>query len=285
MEHKKLEKKKIVFIASYMKSGNTWVRSIICSLLNNGNFKLDDLKEIKLFSQETFFLKLKKLKYQKDGNLDFSFVSRNWINAQKLINKTEAKDVKFFKTHNIRGIINNNYFTDESVCKGFIYLIRDPRDIVVSLAKHMNVSHDTAIDIMLFQKNFVTNVFKVNEAVCTWKMHTESWINFKTVPRLIIRYEDMVKNNENAIIQISNYIKILYDNKIFFDKSIIADTLEKTNFNNLQKLEQKNGFVEATSDKFFRKGISGQWQNILSNNQINLIQNELKDYMNALGYN
>jgi len=285
MEHQGLERKKIVFIASYMKSGNTWVRSIICSLLNKGNFKLEDLKEIKLFSQKTYFLKLAKLKYQEDGNLDFSFVSNNWINAQKLINKTETKNVKFFKTHNIRGIINNNYFTNESVCKGFIYLIRDPRDIVISLAKHMNVSHDTAIDIMLFQKNFVTNVFKVNEAVCTWKMHTESWINFKTVPRLIIRYEDMVEDNENAINQICNYIKILYNNKIFFEKNVIENTLKKTNFNNLQKLEQKNGFAEATSDKFFRKGVSGQWQNILSNSQINLVQKELGDYMNALGYN
>ena len=46
---------KIVFIASYMKSGNTWMRSIICSLINNGKFELDDLKKIKLFSQEVFF--------------------------------------------------------------------------------------------------------------------------------------------------------------------------------------------------------------------------------------
>ena len=201
--------KKIVFIASYMKSGNTWVRSIICSLLNNGDFKLEDLKAIKLFSQEIFFSKLQDVIFQKDGNLDFTFVSNNWINAQKLINETKSSDLKFFKTHSIRGKINNNYFTDESVCKGFIYLIRDPRDIAISLSKHMDISIDSAIDIMLFQKNFVTNVFKVNEAVCTWKMHTESWTSFKSVPRLIVRYEDMVQDNERAVNQICEFIKIL----------------------------------------------------------------------------
>ena len=60
--------KKIVFIASYMKSGNTWMRAIICSLLNNGNFKLKDLKRIKLFSQETFFSKISGAKFQDNGN-------------------------------------------------------------------------------------------------------------------------------------------------------------------------------------------------------------------------
>ena len=284
METPKFNKKKIVFIASYMKSGNTWVRSIICSLLNNGSFQLDDLKTIKLFSQETYFSKLGNMQYQENGNLDFLYVSNNWINAQKLINSSESKNIKFFKTHNIRGKINNNYFTDESVCKGFIYLIRDPRDIAISLAKHMDINIDAAIDIMLFQKNFVTNVFKVNEAVCTWKMHTESWINFKSVPRLIVRYEDMVKNNENAVKQICEFVKILYENKINFDMTLINKTLLQTNFNNLQRLERENGFVESTKNNFFRKGISGQWKNILTKKQINLVQNELGDYMKTLGY-
>ena len=85
-EDKLKNKKKIVFIASYMKSGNTWMRSIICSLMNNGDFLLEDLKKIKLFSQEVYFNKLPNIKYQENGNLDFNFISDNWIEAQKVIN-------------------------------------------------------------------------------------------------------------------------------------------------------------------------------------------------------
>ena len=70
------EIKKIVFVASYMKSGNTWMRSIICSLLNNGNFNLKDLKKIKLFSQEAYFNKLNGITYQENGNFDFNFISK-----------------------------------------------------------------------------------------------------------------------------------------------------------------------------------------------------------------
>ena len=76
---------KLFFIASYMKSGNTWVRSIICSLLNKGNFKLKDLNKIQLFSQKDSFLNLPNIKYALNGNIDFEFICNNWLNAQKII--------------------------------------------------------------------------------------------------------------------------------------------------------------------------------------------------------
>ena len=267
-----------------MKSGNTWMRSIICSLLNNGKFNLEDLKKIKLFSQEVYFSSLKGLEYQKNGNLDFNFVSKNWINAQILINKNSNDSIKFFKTHNIRGKINNNYFTDETVCGGFVYLIRDPRDICISLAKHMNINIDHSIDIILNQKKFVTNVFKVNESVCTWKEHVESWVNFKTVPRLILRYEDMLNDNENTMNQIVNFLNIIYNNTKKINRETINRTIEKTKFDNLQKMEEIGGFVEATNDNFFRKGKINQWKKILSNKQKNDFEKILGNTMSKLGY-
>ena len=275
---------KIVFIASYMKSGNTWMRSVICSLINNGEFELEDLKKIKLFSQEVFFNKLPDVKYQENGNIDFNFISQNWINAQKNINKYSSDKVKFFKTHNVRGIINNNYFTDESVCKGFIYLIRDPRDICISLAKHMDTDIDKAIDVMLFQKNFVTNVFKVNEAVCTWKEHIESWVNFQSVPRFIVKYEDMIFNIRQIIEDTIKFLEIINYQNINYEEDVIKKTINKTKFSNLQQLEKNNGFSEATNNNFFRKGKVGEWKTILSNKQVRLIENELGSIMTKLGY-
>lgn len=275
---------KIVFIASYMKSGNTWVRSIICSLLNQGNFKLSDLEKIKLFSQEKFFLNLPNIKYEKDGNINFNFVSNNWINAQQKICQKEKDRVIFFKTHNVRGIINNNFFTNESVCKGYIYLIRDPRDIVISYAKHMNISIDDSIDILIFKKNYMTNVLKVNEAVCRWKDHVASWVSFKAVPRLIMRYEDMIKDNLKTVREISEFLKIIFENKNLINEDVILNTVKNTNFSNLKKLEKKNGFVEATSGNFFRKGLSNQWKDVLTYSQKNKIEDELRNPMNELGY-
>ena len=104
--------KKIIFISSYPKSGNTWVRCIISSFLNNqnGKFNFNDLSRTGLFSRESHFTHLKDLEYQENGNLNFNFISNNWIKAQQKINK-ESKGIRFFKTHSIREI-SNKYFTD-----------------------------------------------------------------------------------------------------------------------------------------------------------------------------
>jgi len=75
--------KKIIFISSYPKSGNTWVRCIISSFLNNqnGKFNFNDLSRTGLFSRESHFTHLKDLEYQENGNLNFNFISNNWIKA------------------------------------------------------------------------------------------------------------------------------------------------------------------------------------------------------------
>ena len=141
-------KKNIIFIASYPKSGNTWIRILISSLLDNlvklnenslKKFEFNDLEKINMFSQLAYFREIKGCILKEDGVLNENFAINNWINAQKLINQTSSK-TKFFKTHNIRGKINGKNFTDETVCAGFIYIYRDPRDIAISKAKYMNTN-------------------------------------------------------------------------------------------------------------------------------------------------
>ena len=275
---------KLFFIASYMKSGNTWVRSIICSLLNKGNFKLKDLNKIQLFSQKDSFLNLPNIKYALNGNIDFEFICNNWLNAQKIISIESKQKIIFYKTHNVRGVINGNYFTDESVCSGFIYLIRDPRDIVISYAKHMNITIDKSIEILLYKNNYVTEVLNVNEAVCTWENHINSWINFKVVPRLIMKYEDMIQNNKKCVKQIADFLKIILKDTKLINSQDIKNTIESTSFDKLKKLESNEGFVEATSQKFFRSGKSEQWKNVLNSQQRELIEVNLKEPMKDLGY-
>ncbi len=278
--------KKIIFISSYPKSGNTWIRILISALLNNNNglFALKDLENIKLFSQVTYFSHFEKAKYQKNGNLDFNFVINNWINAQKRINQ-RTKKIRFFKTHNVRGKINGNFFTDETVCLGFVYIFRDPRDIAISFAKHMGTSLDKAIEIMLFNNNYMTTNFQVNESVCTWKNNLDSWLHFKGVSRLIIKYEDIINNTPRILHQIIEFLINIAKIKINDDTNQVNNILQSTSFYRLEQLEKENGFSEASiHSKFFRKGKVEQWKNILSSNQIKLIEKELYTPMSVLGY-
>ena len=167
--------KKIIFIASYPKSGNTWLRSIVSSLVYSpeGKFVFNDLRKVSLFSQFSNFKNLDGRQYRADGNLNYNWVSDNWIKAQKKINAIN-KEVVFFKTHSVRGVVNKNFFTDESVCLGFVYIIRDPRDVVVSLSKHMGIDIDMALKEMLSNTRRMTSYNKVNELVSTWENNLDS---------------------------------------------------------------------------------------------------------------
>ena len=216
--------------------------------------------------------------------MDFKFITDNWINAQKRIND-RANNIRFFKTHSVRGIINGNYFTNEDVCLGFIYLIRDPRDVAVSFSRHMGITIDEAIEIMLFKNNYLTSVFQVNEPVCTWFNHLESWTNFKTVSRLIIKYEDIVNNTPIILNQIIEFLNKTGKMDINVKKDFLKNVLESTKFNRLQHLENTNGFKEASShSKFFRKGELCQWKKVLKADQLKLIEKELYKPMRMLNY-
>ena len=277
---------KIIFIASYPKSGNTWLRSIISALVYSmeGKFILDDLKNVPLFSQFSNFKKIDGLHYQTNGNLNYNWISNNWIKAQKQIN-TVSKKVVFFKTHSVRGIVNKKFFTDESSCLGFIYIIRDPRDVVVSLSKHMGININMAIKEMLFNTRRMTSIHKVNELVATWKDNVDSWMQFKSVPKLVIKYENMINDTDKGIFQIAEFLNNIGNLNLKTDKDFLRSVKLSTNFKKLQLLEKHQKFSEATShSRFFRKGISGGWKQILTNKQAKQIEDKLSIPMKHLSY-
>ena len=279
-------KQKIIFIASYPKSGNTWLRSIISSLVYNADkeFRLKDLKKILLFSQFANFQNIEGHEFQSNGNLNYNWISNNWIKAQEQINLIRKKNI-FFKTHSVRGIVNKNFFTDETVCLGFIYIVRDPRDVAISLSKHMGIDIELALKEILFSERRMTSFDKVNELVSTWKNNLDSWMQFKSVPRLILRYEDMIRDVDVSIDQIAEFLNTIGGFDINTNKNFLESVKLSTNFKKLQLLEKDQKFDEATPhSRFFRKGIVGEWKQVLTIKQVKLIEDELAVPMKQLVY-
>ena len=126
----------IIWIVSYPKSGNTWVRSIISSYFfsKTGNFDFSLLKNISLYPSPKYF----KNKINKPGE-----VSYFWEESQKKIIQKQ-KEI-FLKTHNALVAINNKNFTSEKTSLGAIYIVRDPRNILSSLKNHYDFKdfHET----------------------------------------------------------------------------------------------------------------------------------------------
>ena len=272
---------KNIFLASYPKSGNTWLRSIIGNLYNfDKEFSLNDLKSIPLLSIKKHFSEFENKVYVNNNELHFDWISQNIIKCQNILNNKE-NHLNIFKTHSAR----HKNFTNETVNAGFIYIVRDPRDIIVSLKNFSGKEIDKTIDEFLFSKSLMITTNGAQELLSTWELNVQSWLNYTSVPRLIIKYEDLKLNPKEIILNIKEFLNKIHSFHINLNDKDIDKIVENTNFNNLKKLEDKNGFDEATKhSKFFRSGTSNQWKDVLTNTQINLIEKNLKSMMRYFNY-
>ena len=272
---------KNIFLASYPKSGNTWMRSIIGNLYNfDKEFDLKILKSIPLLSIKQNFDKFENKIYSDNNVLHFDWVSQNIIECQKILNN-KSNHLNIFKTHSVR----HKKFTNETVNAGFIYIIRDPRDVVVSFKNFSGKSIDKIIDELLFEKTNIINTNGAQELLSTWELNVLSWLNYTTVPRLIIRYEDLKLNIKEIVIKVIDFLNNTHRIKLNLTDADIDQIIENSNFNNLKKIEDKYGFDESSKhSSFFRTGTSNQWKDILSKTQLRLIENNLQTLMRQFNY-
>ena len=144
----------IFWIASYPKSGNTWLRALLSSYYysTNGFFTQNLLEEIRQFPEKNYF-------YNFNYNPKIvTETSKFWIKAQEKINSDNK--LRFFKTHNILGAIENNNFTNKQNSIGSIYIVRDPRNVITSIQNHYELNIDEALKFMLSEKKYIYDYHK-----------------------------------------------------------------------------------------------------------------------------
>ena len=249
--------KKILWIASYPKSGNTYMRALLSSLFytNSGEFNFDILQRIKQFDSNKYYQFVQKInQYDYSNLIDIKVVSKYWELAQKKFN--EVGDDFIFKTHAANLMWKNYKYTDENRTLGVIYLVRDPRDIAVSYAHHFDQDIDTIINQMVRIDAITQNPGKtIGIPLSSWNVHIKSW-EMLNVPKFFIRYEDLIKEPKKIFSDIVAFLK--NDLKINFDisKQKFDAIIKNTKFKALKKMEKEEGFPEQIPTRtFFRKGI------------------------------
>ena len=278
----------IIWIASYPKSGNTWLRSIISALVysKDGIFTFDKLSKIDQFPEKKFFKDLVK------NFRDFDEIKKNWIAAQDKINLDEK--IKFFKTHQGNFKIGNDHFTNNQNTQAVIYIVRDPRNLVTSISNHYSLSLNeackflTSPELMGNGKSWEEKKDGIFNFLGKWNEHYKSWTN-NTKNLLLLRYEDLINEPKKELEKI-----IFFLNKyINFDTNDIKidNILESTNFKNLKKMEQEGSFTENVIKKetgsnvnFFNLRPKNIWQTSLDKKIIKKIEDDFKDEMKEIGY-
>jgi len=281
----------IIWIASYPKSGNTWVRSLLGSYLysDNGIFNFDLLKKIQQFPSKSYF------KFFLKEFTDIKKISDYWIAAQDRINLFN-NDITFLKTHSALCTLENNSFTNRNNTKAAIYIVRDPRNLITSLAHHYSLNINQAFDFindknrMLLNDEYGQGDFGIATFLGNWSEHYKSWKNLKFSPILIVKYEDLIKDTKNTFVLILNFLSTLMDIKI--DEKKIINTVDSCSFEKLAEKEKTEGFFESVPSKgnlkklnFFYLGKKNDWKKLLDPKIEEKIRFEFNKEMKELGYN
>ena len=284
----------IIWLASYPKSGNTFLRSLLTSYLltNDGKFDEKKLKEINQFPNSSLF---KNLGIDTSDDLQ---IVKNYIKAQEKINSLDAKKIRFIKTHSSLNDINGYKFTDLKNTLGVIYVVRDPRSVVRSYANHNQLSLEDATDRLLEFGATIGGIkgsdFGSNQIVThmgSWSSNYNTWKEFKKINSyLLVKYEDLVSDTRNTFLEILNFIYKLGKSKLEINNKKLKNTIETTTFESMQKLEKQKGFTESVIDdngkniQFFKYGYKKNEKNVLPQELKKIIETELKVEMNELGY-
>ena len=278
----------IIWLASYPKSGNTWVRSMITSLLysEDGNFDFRLIGKIDQFPEKKYFKDLIK-----DFN-DFQEIYKNWIVAQDKINLD--RKVKILKTHQGKFTISNNNFTNSENTLGVIYIVRDPRTLVKSISNHYTLSAEDAFNFLIHPrlmgdgKSFKEKEDGLYNILGKWDEHYRSWTTNKN-NLLLIKYEDLIKNTE---VELKKIIEFLQKYLTFeFDEKKIKNILKTTSFESLKNMEKLGKFKEQSENKidgkkveFFNLGPKNIWQENLKKEIVLKIERNFYSAMKELNY-
>ena len=274
----------IIWLASYPKSGNTLVRSLLSAYFfsKEGDYNFDLIKNIQQFPDINLFKK-----FGVNINNENEII-KNYISIQDKINKKNS--IQFYKTHSSLFKIKENAFTDLRNSLGVIYIVRDPRNVVTSWAHHNNLSINDSCDYLIHQKETSGNPNKVYHG--TWNYNFQSWKSFKYEQRyLLIKYEDLILEKKNIFLKILEFINKFNKKKFTINIKKFDNVLNSTSFKNMKKLENEKGFFEAMTDKnsgkkkpFFNLGPENNWKKILDGKVRIKIEKVFKDEMEELGY-
>ena len=276
----------IIWLASYPKSGNTLLRSILATYFfsEDGEFKFEHLYKIDQFPSIHHFENL---------GIDTSnekLVFKNFINAQKSINNDKNK-IKFFKTHSSLSKIENCNFTDLDNTLGAIYIVRDPRNVVKSFSHHYDLTIDEATEAMIDQSRWLARTDTMFKTfLSSWKINYNSWKQLGNKV-LFVKYEDLVNKKKTTLIKIFKFINKIGMKNLNLDMIKLNRVIKSTEFEKMQYLEKKYDFREGVIDPktkkrktFFTFGPKNNWRRDLDEKNREKIEKNFKEEIIELNY-
>ena len=276
----------ILWLASYPKSGNTYLRSFLSTYFFSKDdcYSFDLLKNIGQYPKTSVFSRL-------GINIkDRHEVAKSHLKVQKKIN--DSKTLKFLKTHSSFVKMDGYSFTDLDNTLGVIYVVRDPRNVVSSFANHNSKTINDTTKLLMNELATGNEKDDVEVYMGSWAFNFNSWKTYKASNKyFLVKYEDLLNDTKKIFIEVLKFISSVSGSALKIDDKKLEKVIETTDFNYLKNMENKYGFNEAkindnTGKKvnFFNLGPNNKWQILLNNEIREKIEVNFKNEMKELGY-
>lgn len=273
----------IVWLASYPKSGNTWLRAFLANLLAN---RADPLRpnEIRDFTDsEARADRFSELAGRPNTELSIAELSALRPQVHASIAQ-RAQGTRLLMTHNFTGSFEGQQTVNWAVTAGAIYVVRNPLDVAVSMTHHFGLTLDEAIERLGDDRvASVNDELFVSHIIGSWSTHVRSWADVaERSPGkvIVLRYEDLLEKPAKHFAKAAKLIGLGRD------KARIERAARHTRFETLSALEKRDGFVEAVDEKtrFFHKGRANQWREALSREQVERVVRDHREQMARFKY-
>jgi len=274
----------IVWIASYPRSGNTWMRVFLNGLYQllflPGPVRIDLNRMTNLEESDLDLARFEALLKRRGRDLTREMIAAARPQVQLKI-ATDAKGLVLVKTHNAMIADQGTPLINRQASAGGIYIVRNPLDCALSLADFRGIPVDQAIADMATPgfANFGSD--KSVYWICgSWSENVASWTETPGGPIHVVRYEDMLEKPDVAFGGVAAHLGLAPR------PDQTARAVELARFDALQSSEREHGFSERPRDNpvFFRAGRAGQWRERLTPAQVDRIVAAHGTQMRRFGY-
>lgn len=273
----------IVWLASYPKSGNTWLRAFLANLVANHAEPLRPDEWAAYADDEALPERFSELAGRSSQELTLGEIAVLRPQVHALIAQ-RAQGTRLVKSHNMAGSFDGQPLYNWQVSVGAICVVRNPLDVAVSMSRHFGLTIDASVERLGSPQVATANdSLFVSQMLGSWSMHVAGWIDAAaSAPNkiIVLRYEDLLEKPAKHFAKAAKLIGLGQD------KARIERAVKHTSFQTLSSLERKHGFVEAVDEKtrFFFKGRANQWRETLGREQVQRIVDAHREQMTRFKY-
>ncbi len=269
----------ILWLASYPKSGNTWIRAFLANIVANRPtpLPLSELPNYGRLEADPELYSRVAGKPSTQLSFDELCALRPAVAAAIV---AEAPRTVFVKTHSMAGVHEGTPLITPQGTAGAVYVVRNPLDVAISMSHHFAIDMDAAIDYLGDERAATENsALFVTEFLGSWSHHVKSWADGESDRVIVVRYEDLIEKPAKAFGRIARLVGV-------DDRARIARAIDHASFASLSGMEKRDGFVEVPikGKRFFRAGKINQWREALTRAQVMRIIGSHREQMQRFKY-